>query len=57
MTILTAKGGAERLALKDLPHMGRDTLGKEVVTPKRDDEPTASRSEAISISVKAAQAK
>ena len=57
VTILTAKGGVERLSLKDLPRMGRDTLGKAVVTPKRDDDPTASRSEAISISVKAAQAK
>jgi DNA gyrase subunit A len=56
-TILTAKGGVERLALKDLPRMGRDTLGKLVVASKADDDPTASRSETISVSVKTGQAK
>ena len=50
--VLTAKGGLERLALKDLPRMGRDTLGKLVVEFK-DDDPTAVRSETTSISVKA----
>jgi DNA gyrase subunit A len=56
VTILTVKGGVERLALKDLPRMGRDTLGKPFVTLKEGDEPAAVRNEATSVSVKAAQA-
>jgi DNA gyrase/topoisomerase IV subunit A len=57
VTLLTAKGGVERLALKDVPRMGRDTLGKPVVTLKSDDNLTSVRHETTSISVKAAQAK
>jgi DNA gyrase subunit A len=56
VTVLTAKGGVERLALKDLPRMGRDTLGKLVVAIK-DDDLTIVRSEATSTSVKATQVK
>jgi len=52
VTVLTAKGGVQRLALKDLPHMGRGTLGKPVIAFKKGDEPAAVRSEAISVSVK-----
>jgi DNA gyrase subunit A len=57
VTVLTAKGGVERLALKDVPRMGRDTLGKPVVTLKSNDDLTSVRHETTSISVKAAQAK
>jgi DNA gyrase/topoisomerase IV subunit A len=57
VTILTAKGGVERLALKDLPRMGRDTLGKLVVAIKEDDDLTIVRSEATSTLVKATQVK
>jgi len=51
--VLTAKGGVERLALKDLPRMGRDTLGKPVVALRDDDDPAAVRSKTTSTSVKA----
>ena len=53
VTVLTAKGGVERMVLKDLPRMGRDTLGRPVVALKDDDNPTAVRSETTSTSVKA----
>jgi DNA gyrase subunit A len=57
VTVLTAKGGVERLALKNLPRMGRDTLGKLVVALSDDDDLTIVRSEATSTSVKATQVK
>ena len=57
LAILTAKGKLERLALKDLPRMERNTLGKPVIALEEGDEPAAVRSEATSISVKATQAK
>lgn len=51
--VLTVKGRVERLALKDIPRMGRTTLGKPVVAIKEGDEPTAVRNIVISASVKA----
>jgi len=57
VAVLTQKGGVERLALKDLPRMGRATLGKPVIALKEGDGPTAVRNEAISASVKAASLK
>ncbi len=53
--VLTNKGGVENMALKDLPRMGRGTLGKPVVALKDGDEPEGVRCEATSESVKAAQ--
>jgi DNA gyrase subunit A len=57
VVLLTVKGGVERLALKDLPRMGRATLGKSAVALKKDDEPLAFRKEAVSASVEMASAK
>lgn len=54
VTLLTTRGGVERLALKDLPRMGRDTLGKPFVTLKEGDEPAAVRKDATSASIKTA---
>lgn len=48
IALLTSKGGVERLALKDLPLMGRDTQGKPLLTLKEGDEPASVRNEFIS---------
>jgi len=53
VVLLTAKGSVERLALKDLPRMGRATLGRAAITLKKNDQPAAFRDEKASDSIKA----